>query len=110
MRVLMILPALTEARGPGWRPIKYFLFPPLGLATLAGYLDPDDEVALQDEHVETVDLGQTADLVVIQAVGRGSCTRGGGQTQAGRRPQDNHMCSSGDVHDERPTLAQRLSH
>ena len=35
----MILPALTEATSPFWRPIKYSLFPPLGLATLAGYLD-----------------------------------------------------------------------
>ena len=33
--VKMILPALTEATGPFWRPIKYSLFPPLGLATLA---------------------------------------------------------------------------
>jgi hypothetical protein len=34
----MILPALTEAKSPFWRPIKYSLFPPLGLATLAAYL------------------------------------------------------------------------
>jgi len=32
-----ILPALTEATDPYWRPIKYSLFPPLGLATLAAY-------------------------------------------------------------------------
>jgi hypothetical protein len=38
MKVKMILPALAEATGPYWRPIKYSLFPPLGLATLAGYL------------------------------------------------------------------------
>jgi hypothetical protein len=44
MRVKLILPALTEARSPFFRPIKYSLFPPLGLATLAGYLDADDEV------------------------------------------------------------------
>src|SRR5262249_30201956 len=43
MKVKMILPALTEATSPHWRPIKYALFPPLGLATLAGYLDPDDD-------------------------------------------------------------------
>ena len=36
MKVKMILPALTEALGPYFRPIKYSLFPPLGLATLAG--------------------------------------------------------------------------
>ena len=39
MKVKMILPALTEATSPYFRPIKYSLFPPLGLATLAGYLD-----------------------------------------------------------------------
>jgi len=51
MKVKLILPALTEATSPFFRPIKYSLFPPLGLATLAGYLSPDDEVDLQDEHV-----------------------------------------------------------
>ena len=66
MKVKMILPALTEATSPFWRPIKYSLFPPLGLATLAGYLGPDDEVEIQDEHVEAVDLRDTPDLVVIQ--------------------------------------------
>src|SRR5215203_2611399 len=66
MKVKMILPALTEATSPFWRPIKYHLFPPLGLATLSGYLDPDDEIDLQDEHVETLRLDDTPDLVVIQ--------------------------------------------
>jgi radical SAM superfamily enzyme YgiQ (UPF0313 family) len=66
MRVKMILPALTEATGPLFRPIKYALFPPLGLATLAGYLDPDDEVSIVDEHVERLSLDDTPDLVVIQ--------------------------------------------
>src|SRR6478736_4572648 len=37
MKIKMILPALTEAKSPYWRPIKYSLFPPLGLATLAAY-------------------------------------------------------------------------
>ena len=46
MKVKMILPALTEATSPLFRPVKYALFPPLGLATLAAYLDPDDEVSL----------------------------------------------------------------
>jgi radical SAM superfamily enzyme YgiQ (UPF0313 family) len=67
MRVKMILPALTEARSPFWRPVKYSLFPPLGLATLAGYLDSKDEVDLQDEHVEKLRLDDDPDLVVIQA-------------------------------------------
>jgi thiamine phosphate synthase YjbQ (UPF0047 family) len=66
VRVKMILPALTEATSPFFRPIKYSLFPPLGLATLAAYLDPDDEIDLQDEHVERPDLDDTPDLVVIQ--------------------------------------------
>lgn len=66
MKVKMILPALTEATSPFWRPIKYSLFPPLGLATLAGFLGPDDEVEIQDEHVEALDLHDTPDLVVIQ--------------------------------------------
>jgi radical SAM superfamily enzyme YgiQ (UPF0313 family) len=66
MKVKMILPALTEAVSPYWRPIKYSLFPPLGLATLAGYLDDGDEVVIQDEHVETLDLEDAPDLVVIQ--------------------------------------------
>jgi hypothetical protein len=38
MKVKMILPALTEATSPLFRPVKYSLFPPLGLATLAAYL------------------------------------------------------------------------
>src|SRR2546423_14587052 len=65
-RVKLILPALTEATDPYWRPIKYSLFPPLGLATLAAYLDPDLEISLQDEHVERLDLNDEPDLVIIQ--------------------------------------------
>jgi len=64
--VKFILPALTEATSPYWRPIKYSLFPPLGLATLAAYLDPHLEISLQDEHVEKLDLSDEPDLVVIQ--------------------------------------------
>jgi radical SAM superfamily enzyme YgiQ (UPF0313 family) len=66
MKVKMILPALTEAKSPFWRPIKYSLFPPLGLATLAGYLPLDASVELQDEHVERLELNDEPDLVVIQ--------------------------------------------
>lgn len=65
-KVKLILPALTEATSPYWRPIKYSLFPPLGLATLAGYIDPDWEISLQDEHVEKLDLDDRPDLVIIQ--------------------------------------------
>ena len=66
MKVKMILPALTEAESPFWRPIKYSLFPPLGLATLAAYLSPDDEIDLQDQHIEKLNLDDEPDLVVIQ--------------------------------------------
>lgn len=66
MKVKLVLPALTEAESPHFRPIKYSLFPPLGLATLAGWLDPDDEVELVDQHVQTLDLDDTPDLVGIE--------------------------------------------
>lgn len=66
MKIKMILPALTEAKSPFWRPIKYSLFPPLGLATLAAYCDPDDEIDLQDEHVEELNLDDEPHLVIIQ--------------------------------------------
>lgn len=66
MKVKMILPALTEAESPFWRPIKYSLFPPLGLATLAAYLSPDDEIDVQDQHVEELNFNDNPDLVVIQ--------------------------------------------
>src|SRR5512138_1868054 len=69
LRVKFILPALTEATSPYWRPIKYSLFPPLGLATLAAYLRPDDQAVIVDEHVDgpaSAEDGDQWDLVVIQ--------------------------------------------
>src|SRR5215510_7978745 len=72
LRVTFVLPALTEATSPYCRPIKYSLFPPLGLATLAAYLSPDDEAVILDEHVEHVEpfeplaVDDRPDLVVIQ--------------------------------------------
>lgn len=66
MKVELILPALTEAKSPFFRPVKYALFPPLGLATLAGHLGPGDEVRIQDEHVEELDTDGTPDLVAIE--------------------------------------------
>ena len=66
LRVKFILPALIEATDPYWRPIKYSLFPPLGLATLAAYLSPDDHAIIADEHVEPLLLDDSPDLVVIQ--------------------------------------------
>ena len=62
----MILPSLEEAKSPFWRPIKYSLFPPLGLATLAGYFLPEDEVVLVDQHVEKLTLDDSPDLVCMQ--------------------------------------------
>lgn len=66
MRIEFILSALTEATSPFFLPIKYSLFPPLGLATLAAYCSPDDELTLVDEHVERLRLDDAPDLVVIQ--------------------------------------------
>jgi radical SAM superfamily enzyme YgiQ (UPF0313 family) len=66
LRVKFILPALTEATSPFWRPVKYSLFPPLGLATLAAYLAPDDHAVIEDEHVQPLTLDDAPDLVVIQ--------------------------------------------
>ena len=66
MKVKFILPALEEATSPFYRPIKYALFPPLGLATLASFLGDNDEAVLVDEHVERLDTDDLPDLVVIQ--------------------------------------------
>ena len=66
MKVKMILAALTEAISPYFRPLKYSLFPPLGLATLAGYLDEDDEVEIVNEHVQRLRLDDEPDMVAIE--------------------------------------------
>lgn len=66
MKVKMILPALTAAQSPSYRHIKYSLFPPLGLASLAGYLDDTDDIEIVDEHVETLSLNDSPALVVIE--------------------------------------------
>lgn len=66
MKVKLILPSLTEAKSPLWRPIKYSLFPPLGLATIAAFLNDDDEIDLQDQHVEELNTDDAPDLVLIQ--------------------------------------------
>lgn len=62
----MILPALIEAKERFWRSIKYSLFPPLGLATLAGYLAEGDIAEIIDEHVEELDTDDHPDLVAIE--------------------------------------------
>lgn len=66
MKFKFILPALTEAESPFWRPIKYALFPPLGLATLAAYLSEDDEAEIVDQHVQKLDLHDSPDVVAIE--------------------------------------------
>lgn len=66
MKCKFILPSLTEAESPFWRPIKYSLFPPLGLATLASYLNADDEVEIVDQHVQKLSTDDRPDLVAIQ--------------------------------------------
>lgn len=66
MRFKFILPALTEAVSPFWRPVKYSLFPPLGLATLAAYLSGNDEAQIVDQHVQTLDLDDSPDVVAIE--------------------------------------------
>ncbi len=66
MKVKLILPALDESKGPYWRPIKYSLFPPLGLATLAAHFSADDQITIVDQHVEQLSYDDTPDIVLIQ--------------------------------------------
>ena len=66
MKFKFILPSLLEAESPLWRPIKYSLFPPLGLATLAAYLPDGDEAVIVDQHVQKLDLDDDPDVVAIQ--------------------------------------------
>lgn len=66
MRIKFILPALTEAKSPFYRPIKYSLFPPLGLATLASLCGEEDEITITDEHIEEINYSDEPDLVCIQ--------------------------------------------
>jgi radical SAM superfamily enzyme YgiQ (UPF0313 family) len=64
--ILFVLPALQEVRSQEFRQIKYSLFPPLSLLTLAG-LVPNDryELLVRDEHVEDVFVDRDVDLVVM---------------------------------------------
>lgn len=66
MKVKMILPSLEETDSPYWRPIKYSLFPPIGLATLAAYFSEYDDVEMVDQHVEKLYMDDKPDLVCIQ--------------------------------------------
>ncbi|MCP3992445.1 MAG: B12-binding domain-containing radical SAM protein [Actinomycetia bacterium] len=110
MRVKMILPALTEAKSPFWRPIKYSLFPPLGLATLAAHLDPEDEVVICDEHVEAVppiptEPAGTYDLVLIQVYITNA--RRAYELADHYRAQGSHVCLGGLHVTSLPTEAAR---
>ncbi|MBI2420343.1 MAG: hypothetical protein HYV28_20985 [Ignavibacteriales bacterium] len=51
MRVKMILPDVAKAHSPFWRPIKYSLFPPLGIVTLAGHFSKEEQIELIEKHV-----------------------------------------------------------
>lgn len=66
MKFKFILPSLTEAESTFWRPIKYSLFPPLGLATLAAYLCEDDEAQIVDQHVQNLDMNDSPDVVALE--------------------------------------------
>jgi radical SAM superfamily enzyme YgiQ (UPF0313 family) len=66
VKIKFILPALEEAKSPFWRPIKYSLFPPLGLATLASLCSETDDIQIVDEHIENIDLWDTPDLVCVE--------------------------------------------
>lgn len=65
MKVKMILPSLIDNQST-LNNLAYSRFPPLGLATLAGYLREDDDVTIIDEHVQKLSLDDQPDLVVIQ--------------------------------------------
>ena len=64
--VLFILPALQEVISQQFRQIKYSLFPPLSLLTLAGSVPSDKyKLIVRDEHVEDVIIDEPVDLVVM---------------------------------------------
>ncbi len=64
--ILFILPALQEVRSAAFRQIKYSLFPPLSLLTLAA-LTPRHKyrIIVRDEHVENPIVSDPVDLVAM---------------------------------------------
>ncbi len=68
MHVKLILPSLKESGSPDYRPVKYSLFPPLGLATLAGHLPKSWGAELVDQHVSPLNLDDQPDMVLIQVM------------------------------------------
>ena len=64
--ILFLLPALQEVLSQDFRQIKYSLFPPLSLLTLAGLVPRDKyRMLVRDEHVEDVIVEEDVDLVVM---------------------------------------------
>jgi hypothetical protein len=65
-KLLLALPALQEVLAKDFRRIKYSLFPPLSLLTLAG-LTPEDryDIVVRDEHVESLEVADHVDLVAM---------------------------------------------
>ena len=64
--ILFLLPALQEVLSQDFRQIKYSLFPPLSLLTLAGLVPRDSyRMLVRDEHVEDVIVDEDVDLVVM---------------------------------------------
>ncbi|NQT19765.1 MAG: B12-binding domain-containing radical SAM protein [Planctomycetes bacterium] len=64
--LLLALPALQEVLSDDFRQIKYSLFPPLTLLTLAG-LTPEDRyrIIVRDEHVEPAVVEEHVDIVAM---------------------------------------------
>lgn len=64
--ILFILPALQEVLSQQFRQIKYSLFPPLSLLTLAALVPRDKyRMIVRDEHIEDVFVEEDVDLVVM---------------------------------------------
>jgi radical SAM superfamily enzyme YgiQ (UPF0313 family) len=64
--ILFVLPALQEVMSQEFRQIKYSLFPPLSLLTIAGLVPADGyRLIVRDEHVEDVFVDEEVDLVVM---------------------------------------------
>jgi len=64
--ILFLLPALQEVLSQDFRQIKYSLFPPLSLLTLAGLVPRDRyRMLVRDEHVEDVIVDEDVDLVAM---------------------------------------------
>ena len=64
--LLLALPALQEVISREFRKIKYSLFPPLSLLTIAAMTPDDWRIIVRDEHVEPVVVAdEDIDLVAM---------------------------------------------